>query len=95
MTTSNDKLSSVIGANDGPSARILFGRRVRALRKAKGYSQERLASISGLDRSYFGGVERGERNVSLDNIAAIARALDEPIKELFPASKLSKDVSDR
>lgn len=67
-----------------PSPRVLFGRRVRELRKAKGYSQEGFASASGLDRSYFGGIERGERNVSLDNIAAIACALDVPIKELFP-----------
>jgi len=67
------------------SARAAFGRRVRELRKAQGYSQEGFAMLSGLDRSYFGGVERGERNVSLDNIAAIARALGTPIRELFPA----------
>lgn len=79
--------SSTTGAQDSPSARVLFGQRVRELRKAKGYSQERFAIISGLDRSYFGGIERGERNVSLDNIAAIARALDQPISELFPSSE--------
>ncbi len=67
-------------------ARALFGRRVRDLRKARGYSQESFAVESGLDRSYYGGVERGERNVSLDNIAAIARALDVPISDLFPSS---------
>lgn len=39
--------------------------------------------VSGLDRSYYGSVERGERNVSLDNISAIAKALDEPIYKLF------------
>lgn len=66
-----------------PDVRVLFGLRVRELRKAKGYSQERFAMVSGLDRSYYGSVERGERNVSLDNIAAIARALDEPIYNLF------------
>lgn len=69
------------------SARALFGRRVRELRKERGYSQERFAMLSGLDRSYFGGVERGERNVSLDNIAAIARTLEVPVKELFPSSE--------
>ncbi len=62
-----------------------FGERVRELRKAKGYSQEGFAAVSGLDRSYFGRVERGEQNVSLDNIAAIARALGEPIGALFPS----------
>ncbi len=69
------------------SVRALFGDRVRRLRKERGYSQERFAMLSGLDRSYFGGVERGERNVSLDNIASIARALGVPIRELFPSEK--------
>lgn len=64
-----------------------FGRRVRELRKAKGYSQERFAMASGLDRSYYGAVERGERNVSLENIAVIAQALDIPVKELFPSER--------
>jgi len=65
------------------SIRALFGRRIRALRRARGYSQERFAYHSGLDRSYVGGVERGERNVSLDNIAVLARGLDLPVFELF------------
>lgn len=68
-----------------PSVRASFGLRVRELRKERGFSQERFAAASGLDRSYYGGVERGERNVSLENIAAIARALDVPIRELFPS----------
>lgn len=68
-----------------PSVRALFGRRARELRKGRGYSQEGFAAASGLDRSYYGGIERGERNVSLENIAAIARALDVPIRELFPS----------
>lgn len=72
-----------VAAFENPDVRVLFGRRVRELRKAKGYSQERFAMVSGLDRSYYGSVERGERNVSLDNIAAIAQALDESIYNLF------------
>ncbi|CAN5761745.1 hypothetical protein BH23ACT11_BH23ACT11_27560 [soil metagenome] len=72
-----------VALSESPNVRVLFGRRVRELRKAKGYSQERFAMDSGLDRSYFGSVERGERNVSLDNIAVIAQALDEPIYKLF------------
>lgn len=52
-----------------------FGRRIRQLRQEHGWSQERLAAECTLDRSYIGGVERGERNVSLDNICRIAAAL--------------------
>jgi transcriptional regulator with XRE-family HTH domain len=60
-----------------------FGERVRELRKKKGLSQENLALISGLDRTYIGGVERGERNISLVNIHVIAGALGVPVRELF------------
>jgi transcriptional regulator with XRE-family HTH domain len=60
-----------------------FGRRLRQLRTEQGLSQEALALASGLDRSYVGGVERGERNVSLVNIHKLARALRLPPKDLF------------
>ena len=59
-----------------------FGRRVRQLRKAKGLSQEALASLCRLDRTYVGGIERGERNVALRNIEALARALEISMSEL-------------
>lgn len=52
-----------------------FGMRIRDLRLELGVSQERLGELSGLHRTYIGGAERGERNVSLVNIVAIARAL--------------------
>ena len=52
-----------------------FGARVRALRKAAGFSQEDFALEIGLDRTYMGGIERGERNVALLNICRIARGL--------------------
>jgi len=60
-----------------------FGERVRQLRKEKGLSQEALAQACDLDRSYIGGVERGERNVSLVNIQKIAMALGVSARELF------------
>ena len=60
-----------------------FGQRVRELRAKKGLSQEALASACGLDRTYIGGVERGERNISLVNIHKIADALHVPVRELF------------
>lgn len=62
-----------------------FGRNVRRLRKARGYSQEGFAHEWGIDRSYFGGVERGDRNPSLTMILAIAEALDVPPALLFEA----------
>ena len=52
-----------------------FGARVRAERERVGISQEALADIAGLHRTYVGGVERGERNVGLLNIIRLARAL--------------------
>jgi transcriptional regulator with XRE-family HTH domain len=60
-----------------------FGKKVRALRLAKGLSQEELAFRAGVHRTYLGGIERGERNPSLKNIAAIAKALDSTLSELF------------
>lgn len=58
---------------EDPRAR--FGRRLRDFRAERGLSQEELAHLSGLNRSYVGGVERGERNVSLLNIYRLATAL--------------------
>ena len=59
-----------------------FGNRVRELRKSQGYSQESFAAECGLDRTYLGGIERGERNVALRNVAVIAKALKIPISDL-------------
>ena len=60
-----------------------FGARMRTLRQRKGLSQEELAYSCNLDRTYIGSVERGERNISLVNIHAIASALGVSPKELF------------
>ena len=60
-----------------------FGERVRKLRRQKGLSQEALAFACDLDRTYIGGVERGERNISLINIYRIALALDVKAKDLL------------
>ena len=49
---------------------------MRGIREARGYSQERLAELARLHRTYVGGIERGERNVSLINIWRLAEALD-------------------
>lgn len=62
---------------------VRFGRRVRELRAGKGYSQEAFADACGLDRTYVGGIERGERNLALRNIERIAEALSLSISDLF------------
>ncbi|WP_428052926.1 helix-turn-helix domain-containing protein [Candidatus Avelusimicrobium stercoris] len=64
-----------------------FGAHVRALRKAAGFSQEDFALEIGLDRTYMGGVERGERNLALLNLRKIAKGLKISVSELlaFPA----------
>lgn len=61
----------------------IFGQRVRSLRKAKRWSQEKLSEETGLHRTYISGVERGERNISLENIENIATALDVDIALMF------------
>ena len=64
-----------------------FGQSVRRLRKGKGWSQERLAEETQLDRTYIGGIERGERNVSLINIAELASALRVSLSALLLSVK--------
>lgn len=67
--------------------RKALGNRIRELRKAKGFSQEEFAHECDLHRTYMGDIERGERNVSLDNIAILANALGITISELFSQIK--------
>lgn len=55
--------------------RKTLGEHIRTLRKQAGWSQEELADVAGLHRTYVGAIERGERNVSLINIVQLARAL--------------------
>jgi transcriptional regulator with XRE-family HTH domain len=63
--------------------RVRFGRAVRRKRHKLGVSQEAFADLCELDRTYIGGIERGERNVALVNIEKIARALRLSLLELF------------
>lgn len=62
---------------------VNFGDKIRQIRKEKGISQEGLAGIADLDRTYIGGIERGIRNQSLRNIGKIARALGVKPKDLL------------
>ncbi|MHB1221278.1 MAG: helix-turn-helix domain-containing protein [Gammaproteobacteria bacterium] len=66
---------------------IKLGVRIRELRKAKGFSQESFAAEVGLDRTYMGSVERGERNIAALNLIRIAKCLKIEVGELFPDIK--------
>lgn len=63
--------------------RLRFGKAVRKRRQKLRVSQEEFADLCGLDRTYVGGIERGERNVALVNIEKIAKALKISLSELF------------
>jgi transcriptional regulator with XRE-family HTH domain len=62
----------------------LLGQQIRRLREEKNLSQEQFAGLAGIDRAYYGGIERGERNVAAINIIKIADALGVEVGKLFP-----------
>ena len=65
-----------------------IGRAIRAARLAKGLSQEALADAAGVDRSYLGGIERGEHNLAVINLKKIAEALALRPSDLMRSAKL-------
>ena len=68
-----------------PNKRLItVGRQIRQLREARSASQEEFAADAGLDRGYYGGVERGERNIAALNLIKIAIALGVEVGDLFP-----------
>ena len=69
-------MARVSGKQDGEGLLIKLGEAVRAARVARGMSQETLADAAGIDRSHMGKIERGERNVTIMNVAKVAAALD-------------------
>lgn len=73
----------MVTAEQRDAHRRAFGERVRGLRVQLGLSQEALAERADLHRTYVGSVERGERNISLDKIYALAEALDVSAAELL------------
>ena len=81
-------MARVSGQQDGDGLLIKLGEAVRALRKARGLSQEALADAAGIDRSHMGKIERGERNVTIMNIARIATALNAKPSDILSAAGL-------
>ncbi|MGI8493984.1 MAG: helix-turn-helix domain-containing protein [Pyrinomonadaceae bacterium] len=67
---------------------VKFGNAIKEKRNQIGISQEELAHLANLDRTYIGGVERGERNISLINLIKVSHALN------IPLSKILKDINE-
>ena len=67
---------------------IVLGEEIKKFRKRRGFSQEKLAEISGLHRTYISDIERGQRNVSFLNLVKIANALGISLCELFRGIEL-------
>ena len=65
------------------SARLIFSENLRKLRLEQGISQEQLAEMADLHRTYIGSVERGERNISVDNMQVLANALNVALKDML------------
>lgn len=65
------------------TARAIFARNLKKLRVESRLSQEELADLAGLHRTYVGSVERGERNISIDNMECLAQALKINVKDLL------------
>jgi len=63
---------------------VEIGKNIRAIRESKGLSQEKLAELVEIDRTYIGGIERGERNVASLNLIKIAIALNTEVGNFFP-----------
>jgi transcriptional regulator with XRE-family HTH domain len=74
-------------------ALIAVGNQIRLLRKAKGFAQEAFAAHADVDRSYYGGIERGEKNLSAINLIKIALALEVEVGELFPTRETLRQIT--
>jgi hypothetical protein len=74
------------------SLRIELGLALRQRRIAIGVSQERLGELSGLDRTYISGIERGVRNPTIDSLSRIAEALECELSELLAAAETARDA---
>lgn len=74
--------------HNGTKELVALGKTIRTARLEAGLSQEALADEAGIDRSYIGGIERGEHNVALINLVKIASALEMPPSILLSKAKL-------
>ena len=78
--------------------RKFIGQRLRALRKERGLTQDKLGDLAGLSGKFIGEVERGQKSISIDSLYAVAVALQTPLRSLVdirtgePAAPVSEDV---
>jgi transcriptional regulator with XRE-family HTH domain len=70
------------------AANQALGRAIRAARRERGFAQEAFAARAGIDRSYFGAIERGEFNIGLDMIVKIAAGLNVSASELLRRARI-------
>lgn len=77
------------------AALTALGQQIRKVRQDRKISQEDFAAKAGLDRSYYGGVERGEHNVAALNLMRIAVALEVEVGELFPNAEVLASLIDK
>ena len=71
---------------------VKIGKKIREMRKLKGFSQEDFAAEAELGRTYYGRVERGEQNISIQNLIQIALTLHVEISELIPPLRQLKST---
>lgn len=71
---------------------VKIGKKIRDIRKAKGYSQEDFAAQAQLGRTYMGRIERGEQNMSIQTLIQIAMSLEVEVYELIPSIKQLNQV---
>lgn len=83
-------LSTIVGgtivyifSDCGMDKKAEYGKKVKEIRKNRGVTQESLADLSGLDRTYISDIENGKRNVSIETIFKIADALETTVVEFF------------
>lgn len=76
------------------AALVALGQQIRQVRQGRGFSQEEFANAAGLGRSYYGGVERGERNVAALNLMRIASTLQVEVGKLFPSAAVFQPLLD-
>lgn len=63
--------------------KVAYGEKIKAIRKSQNISQEKLAELAELDRTYISDIENGKRNVSIETVFKIAKALDKPMVSFF------------